>query len=392
MNLTEDLTGKAERRRLFWKLQCGSWLALGLLVILFAANSYYRLPDAICVGLFRTALGFGISCVLWLGYRQLRQRRGNIWSRSICICFVCGLAGIVDGLFTGAFVQAIGVDLDRTGAREFLFFSPLIRALLYLSWSGAYFGITYWLDTQQTQLHMAQVEAAARTSELAMLRAQINPHFLFNALGSILAQSDNPHLVRQLTFALSDYLRFSLQQRGEWESLGVELKALENYLQVETTRFEENLEYRIDASERARACTVPNAIVQPLLENAIKYGQRSSIRPLRIEIVATVEESTLVIAVSNSGEWLAPEQHDSSKIGLSNLRRRLQLLYADKAILRIEPRRHKVCVWMYLPLDAPQTSSSVDTQKRKSVVAAAPAMKVQSPGQGESDPLAWGKC
>src|SRR5690606_4462911 len=181
--------------------------------------------------------------------------------------------------------------------------------------------------TQRVQMELAEAEAAAQTSELKALRAQINPHFLFNALGSILAESNNPANVRELTLALSEFLRFSLQQRGEFEPLKTELNALTNYLQVEKSRFGDKLEYRITASDEARATPVPRTLIQPLLENAIKYGQRSEVRPLRLTIDARVEDGFLLLRVMNTGRWVAPETNPSTKTGLANLRRRLQLLY-----------------------------------------------------------------
>lgn len=344
--------GNGRRRRLFWQLQCVGWAALGVLITFFAVNSYFDFADALCLGVFRGVLGFGITCLLWLGYRRMRLNFGNLWPRGVYIFLACCVAGTVDGLLTVVFAEAVGVDLERTGAREFMALAPFVRSLLYLFWSVLYFGIGYWLDTQQAQLRLAQAQVAARTSELKALRAQINPHFLFNALGSILAQAENPSFVREITFALSDYLRFSLQRNGELEPLGGELRALENYLQVEKARFEEDLEYHIDADERARSVCVPNAIVQPLLENAIKYGQHSATRPLRVSIRARIDGEVLLIAVENSGDWIEPEHTKSSKIGLSNLRCRLRLLYEDEAALRVESGAGSVCVRVWLPLKA----------------------------------------
>lgn len=344
--------GSGRRRRLFWQLQFCGWAALGMLITFFAVNSYFGFVDALCLGAFRGVLGFSITCILWLGYRRMRLNRSNFWPCGVYIFLACCVAGTTDGLLTRVFVEIVGIDLERTGAREFMALAPFVRSLLYLFWSVLYFGIGYWLDTQQTQLRLAQAQVAARTSELKALRAQINPHFLFNALGSILAQAENPSFVREITFALSDYLRFSLQRSGELEPLGGELKALENYLQVEKARFEEDLEYYIDADEQARGVCVPNAIIQPLLENAIKYGQRSAIRPLRVSIRASVEDGALFVAVKNTGDWIKPEHNKSSKIGLSNLRCRLRLLYEDKATLHIESEAGSVCVKMRLPLEA----------------------------------------
>src|SRR5690606_32513511 len=166
--------------------------------------------------------------------------------------------------------------------------------------------------------------------------------------------------VRELTLALSDYLRFSLQQHREREPLKSEVDALENYLKVEQTRFGENLEYRIDASTEALETPVPRALVQPLLENAIKYGQRSGVRPLRLTIHAVVEADHLLLCVSNTGEWVPPESNSSTKTGLANLKRRLELLYGQAASLTVDATAHVVTAKVRLPLGSPQARVDAD--------------------------------
>lgn len=355
MLFPDSITTSTERHRLFWRLQLTGWVGVGLVVTFFAGNSYFDWNDAIWIGLFRTVFGFLVTCLLRMGYQIVRHKSGNVWMRGGVVFLICCAAGIVDGSVTGFFAKSIGVDFNRTGVREFLLVTPFMRMMLYWVWSILYFGINYWLDTRGTRLRLAEAEAAARTSELQVLRAQVNPHFLFNALGSILAESQDSDSVRKLTLALSDYLRFSLQQHGEWEPLGEELKALENYLEVEKARFEENLEFRIEAEREVRNRKVPNAIVQPLLENAIKYGQLSGKRPLRIGISAVIEKKMLIVTVRNSGEWVDPAANQSTKTGLANLRRRLQLLYGNKAHLYIEPVAGEVCARIQLPVQLPET-------------------------------------
>lgn len=118
-----------------------------------------------------------------------------------------------------------------------------------------------------------------------MLRARINPYFLFNARNAILAEAAKPQRVIAITHSLADYLRFSLAQTSGLHPLGDEVDALESYLRVEQIRFEERLEYGFSVDEAARCQVVPGALVQPLLENAVKYGPRTSQWPLRLAIL-----------------------------------------------------------------------------------------------------------
>ncbi len=338
------------RKRLFWKLQTAGWGCASLMAMFFSILEYFPVYETVLLGTFRIGFGFAVTCGLRYPYRRMQPRPGNLWRPAIIVFMISGAAGLADGIGTAILAQAIGMNLADPSLGQFLVTSVFMRWMLFWLWSLLYFGIRYWLDTEQARLRLAQAEAAARSSELQLLRAQVNPHFLFNALNSILAESDNPPSVRALTLALSEYLRFSLQQPGDLQPLGVELDAMENYLRVEKVRFEEKLEYRIDADATARQIFSPVALVQPLVDNAIKYGQRSSIRPLTVTVSAVVHGQFLSIAVINSGDWIIPGTVPSTGTGLANLQRRLQLLYEDEASLTTEKNPGQVRVSVRLPL------------------------------------------
>lgn len=353
----DSLTNTASHNRLFWLLQCSGWAVAGMLGMAFTYIAYSSWLDALAIIVFRTFYGLLATCALRPLYRWMR-RNLSMHVVGISAFFICALVGAIDVFLTFAFGEGIGVDMDGSGRgrfsnlENFLMASLLMRWVLFFFWSVLYFAINYWLDTQKVRMELAEAEIAAQLSELKALKAQVNPHFLFNALGSILAESENPKAVREITLALSDYLRFSLQQKRELQALGTELDALENYLRVEQARFEENLEYRISVSEEARHSLVPTALVQPLLENAIKYGQRTSTRPLRISIKAAVNNEVLTLMVSNSGHWVPPEKNYSTKTGLANLRRRLDLIYGGAATMEIWNGAGQVKLEIKLPVAA----------------------------------------
>jgi len=128
---------------------------------------------------------------------------------------------------------------------------------------------------------------------------------------------------------------------------------MENYLQVEKIRFEEKLRFRIDADQEARVFVVPRQLVQPLLENAIKYGQQTSPMPLSIRIEAQLTGDRLHLTVENTGSWVEPSASSGMGIGISNLRRRLQLLYGDRANLTHEHSPQRVQSMVTLPVTKP---------------------------------------
>ena len=350
MSVVEMQSGS--RNRLFWQLQCLGWGGAMILTIGIGGFIYSPLSEAIWLGVFRSVFGLVATAFLLrplLRHLWTREKRSLVLSL-LLVVVACGLLGYLDTEVATRFAQVLPVDLDKPVVRPFLAASAVLRGILYGFWSLLYFGVRYWIEARERELRLARAEAEARASELQTLRAQVNPHFLFNALNSILAESGRPESVRRITLALAEYLRFSLQQKKDVAKLGVELAALENYLQVEKFRFEDDFDYYIHTDTAAPQTTAPVALVQPLLENAIKFGQRSSIRPLRVSTRAEVENGVLTVAVANSGEWC--EEKSPTRTGLANLRRRLALLYGDRTSLTIEKRPAEVQVVVKLPADS----------------------------------------
>lgn len=189
----------------------------------------------------------------------------------------------------------------------------------------------------------------AEKARLAALRYQINPHFLFNTLNSIRASlplSEQPG--RQMITSLSVYLRSSLEG-GEVTAvpLSEEMESVREYLRIEGYRFGARLQTQFDVCPLAGAATVPGFILQPLAENAIRHGLETSPQTCRIAISAQVAEGRVQLKVSNTGKWRTPDT--GGGIGLSNVRRRLELTYGDRASLCIEHPDDCVCVTIVLP-------------------------------------------
>ncbi|MFQ3640486.1 MAG: histidine kinase [Chloracidobacterium sp.] len=187
-------------------------------------------------------------------------------------------------------------------------------------------------------------EQAALQAELKALRAQINPHFLFNVLNSIWALVDeNPVAIRSLVTRLSKFLRYSLAtSNATFVTLDEEVEAIRNYLEIQRTRFEQNLEWEIEVKPATGSLTIPPFLLQPLVENAIKFGMRTSQMPLRIRVSARMRGDTLVIRVMNSGAWVTPRSgvgEEGTGIGLANIRQRIGELFAENATLRAYHRR-----------------------------------------------------
>ena len=218
---------------------------------------------------------------------------------------------------------------------------------VFLSWSVLYYGIKYYelhaLEHQKLieeyalregeHLKRVQAESAARDAQLQMLRYQLNPHFLFNTLNAInalIALNENDK-AREMLQLLSDFLRHSLEHDGvENVSLEQELESLMLYLNIEKTRFEDRLTLEFDISAQARQAKVPGLILQPIVENSMKYAIAENEDGGTVRVTAGVSDNVLLLEVSDTGPGMQTVQAKESRgVGLQNTLQRLQTLYGD---------------------------------------------------------------
>jgi signal transduction histidine kinase len=190
-------------------------------------------------------------------------------------------------------------------------------------------------ERYESQLREEEMLKLTAEAELKALRAQINPHFLFNALTTIgyLIETAPPRALSTL-IQLTSLLRSVLRSDGEFTTLGRELDLIEHYLTIERERFEERLSVRIDVPAAVRDCRIPTLVLQPLVENAVKHGVSPSAAGGVVEITAAlVETSTLCLTVRNSGAALAgaPAWPPGDHIGIDNVQRRLTGYFGEAA-------------------------------------------------------------
>jgi hypothetical protein len=298
----------------------------------------------------KSAYGFLITSSLRPPFVWIHSRRWNplkLIPVVLCISFpmtVIWLLIIRIPILRDHFSPLFSIHLLGANFTTLGFYVDLF---VFACWIGFYFSSSLFFDS----LEMSRRQ---EKSELALLKYQMQPHFLFNALTAVMAVSGDQKKVEELTQSLADYLRFSLSKSDEDSSpLGDELEALESYLQVEKIRFAENLEWRIDADQETRSFMAPSHLVQPLLENAIKYGQQTSSLPLSILIQVKRSGDLLRLTVENTGSWVESpaSSHDQGMgIGVRNLQRRLQLLFGKRAGLTYEQSPQLVKAIVTLPI------------------------------------------
>lgn len=216
---------------------------------------------------------------------------------------------------------------------------------VFLSWTVLYYGIRYYelltLEHQklveesalknEEQLKRLQAESLAREAQLRMLRYQLNPHFLFNTLNAInaLVRLDDGDKAQEMIQSLSAFLRHSLDQDGiERVTLEQELASLELYLNIEKARFEDRLTLDFDIDPRARKALVPALILQPIIENAMKYAIADSEDGGTVRLEARLLQGDLQLEVTDTGPGMDSDHPSQGRgIGLKNTLARLKTIY-----------------------------------------------------------------
>ena len=183
----------------------------------------------------------------------------------------------------------------------------------------------------------ARAEALAARSQLAALRAQLTPHFVFNALHTVVQLIPrDPVRASAAAEQVAGLLRTTLDEDRDLVPLGDEAAFVERYLAIERIRFGDRLDVRIDLSDEATVAMIPSFALQTLVENAVRHGAGPRVEPTIVGIAGRVEAETLTVTVTDNGSGASPEQLDrSGGTGLARLKDRLGVLYHGKARLEI---------------------------------------------------------
>jgi len=333
-NLTENVS-------LFWTLQIVGWSGYMLDRYLSAEGHFF--PVYFIYLIIACALTFALRPI----YKRVWRRKPSVVIIGLTI-IVCSITAAYLWLIFGEIIFAIvGIRTFPVPEKQsliaylsdtFLVSLQHHKPFLFLSWSALYFGIKYWQSKREEEENKLKAESLAQEAELKMLRYQLNPHFLFNSLNSASALiAENPPRAEKMLGELSEFLRYSLaNSKTEMVTLKDEIEALKNYLNIEQVRFEEKLQVNFDIAPEAETFPLPNFLLHPVVENAVKYGMQTSELPLEIEIKAEIKNNTLFIEVSNSGKWNSSNgtnpQSNGTQVGIENVRKRLEQFF---------PKRHR---------------------------------------------------
>lgn len=353
----------ARHELLFWVAQGGFWLAVcaaGMIVIrafqpAFADPAWFVGSRAAC-GCAFTALIHSLS------QRDDFLRRLGISGPGLMIG-----GPLLGAVLITLLMAALESGVDRASLRLGLPAGFVLNGTALATWSAIFFSYQLLQERQSTEMRALEAESLAYRNELRHLQSQISPHFLFNALNTILACKDDPDAVESVTQSLAKYLRFLLRPADTLEPLGREIDALEDYLTVQAARFGDKLVCRIDCEADIRRIPVLPVMIQPLVENALNYGPTEAGTLLRVDIQARRRGDLLFIEVANTGHWIPPNPAASPNTGLHTLRRRLLLRGGPEATVTTTALDGWVRVVIQIPL-AGEYAGGPDEALRKTPV------------------------
>jgi two-component system, LytTR family, sensor kinase len=237
-------------------------------------------------------------------------------------------------------MEAVHWWLARSEGRDYAWWTQVQRsAFLYLDWEmmtywaivGLSHALLYYRESRARELRAAQLETRLVAAQLTTLQQQLHPHFLFNTLHAISSlMHKDVNAADRVLIQLSDLLRITLEHSGRQDiTLDAELGALSKYLAIEQTRFADRLVVRFEIQPETLDCLVPSLLLQPLVENAIKYGVARKSGPGHVDIRARREGDKLVLEVRDDGTGLTEDALTALQkgIGVSTTRARLQHLF-----------------------------------------------------------------
>ena len=337
------------RRSWFWPLNIGGWFGISLVTYLSLSLPYDQFEISyLAHNIVQSLVGCALTMPMrWVFRRVWDWPTGPRIVTALLVTAACAaIWAVLRLLLFMAMTQERGLWADFGG-----WVFPSI--FVFLTWGALYHGIKYYqlmmeqreaivaMEAEQRQraLQLIQARAQVKDSQLQLLRYQLNPHFLFNTLNSIasLVTAERADDAKLMLGRLSDFLRFSLDGGDNTlVTLDREISALKQYLTIEQVRFSDRMTLDFGVEQGLDLLLVPNMLLQPLAENAIKYAIASSEEGGTIKISARSSGSRLVLTIEDSGGAVSDERAadiggvDSGLgIGLSNTRERLRNLYGS---------------------------------------------------------------
>ena len=326
----------------FWTLQGIGWGTYGVLWYLASLPIYDGIDAPVYVGVARVLYYVGLGAGITLLFRPLYRR---LWNRGISLTTLLTLSLVCSLLGSGTWLllfEGIKWPLESApfsgayGAGSLWYFArPVVsNTIVLLAWSALYFGIKDQRNLLAQQERTLRAETLAREAQIQMLRYQLNPHFLFNTLNTLVSLiGEDDRRAKQFVHELAEFLRYSLLDTDRHTvALREEIEVIHSFLAIEKLRFEDDLRVEFDVDPATESMQIPPFLVQSLIENAVKHGRATAPAPLQVRLATALEDDALHIEVVNTGRLApsSPARNGHEGIGLKNVRERLQRLYPNR--------------------------------------------------------------
>lgn len=358
------------RAKLYWILQVFGWSAWLANEALIYSNDFGWSLDWFVAALLNVV----VAIVITHNFRKIIKKYGWVElpiDRVIPrILFAVG--------FMSIFMAFVNIPLDSYLLREeeerdlwsFFFVMQFIFswAKPLMIWTLFYYASHYFERKSEVEVDKIRLESSVKETESKVLRAQMNPHFMFNALNSIRALIlEEPDKAQKAVTQLSNILRSSLlADRRKTVSLSEELRTVEDYLALEKIRYEERLQIRKNIYPETMHVQVPPMLLQTLVENAIKHGVSKPVKGGFVSLEAKVVSKSLLIIISNTGVL---ETTDSGGFGLENTAHRLELLFGPESKFRIyQASKEVVTAEITIPIPTIETEKDTPFSKITNIV------------------------
>jgi two-component system, LytTR family, sensor histidine kinase AlgZ len=329
----------------YFALYMAGWIPLGAILGLLISGTadLSKLETAVITAPVTTVLAF-VCLSPWYTCRSLplRSMRVGLLGQHLLAGIVVGGAVLLLARLTASAFTSVMPDLNQ----RFRSATPVLTAIVTMLYLLS-IALHYVVIEAQTS---RRSELLAREAQLKALKAQVNPHFLFNSLNSISALTAiDPVRARAMCIRLADFLRVSLRlgERGAIP-FGEEMKLTRMYLDVEQVRFGTRLRLAADVDDACSECLIPALLIQPLVENAVKHGIALIDAGGEISLYARRERDSLRFTIENPFDPDAPASR--SGIGLENVRQRLEARYGSAARMKIDVGDRLYRVTLTLPM------------------------------------------
>ncbi|RJF86241.1 sensor histidine kinase [Sphingomonas cavernae] len=314
-----------DKNRAFWNLQSGGWAGYLMLRAISGFSNGFPLEFLVPL-LIHVVTGYSLTLILAVIYRLvINQARIVTWGVSVSAVLVATLLYATIDAWVFSTINRPTTPFGTNVIIGMLFLDLTILA----AWSSLYYAINFYLIVEEQADQLVKLDSQASAAQLAMLRYQLNPHFLFNTLNSIstLVLLKQTERANAMLSRLSSFLRYTLANEPTAQvTIAQEVETLKLYLEIEKMRFEDRLRTHFTVDERVSKARLPSLLLQPLVENAIKYAVTPQEEGADISVDARLAGDRVQITVSDTGPGLngaVLRPSYSTGVGLANIRDRL---------------------------------------------------------------------